>query len=105
MKVVFNTNHEALYFSRNAIPFCRSENDWDNWLKKFDYFKHIGIYAYRTNVLNEITKIAPSTLELAESLEQLRWLQNGYKIKLAETDEESISIDVPEDLVKVEKFI
>lgn len=105
MKVVFNNNNEALYFSRSAIPFCRAENNMDNWLNHFDYFKHIGIYAFRTEVLNEITEIKPSSLELTESLEQLRWLQNGYKIKVAETEEESISIDVPEDLIKIERFI
>jgi len=100
VKVTFNTNHFAIYFSRNAIPFFRGENH-ENWLKKHNYFKHIGIYGYKTEILKKITLLKPSKLELAEGLEQLRWLENGYYIKIAETELEAISIDTPEDVAKL----
>ncbi len=100
VKVTFSKNHFAIYFSRNAIPFFRGEANED-WLKKHTYYKHIGIYGYRTQILKEITLLKPSTLELAEGLEQLRWLENGYNIKIAETELEAISIDTPEDVAKL----
>lgn len=100
VKVTFNTNYFAIYFSRNAIPFFRGET-YENWLKKHNYFKHIGIYGYKIEILKEITLLKPSKLELAEGLEQLRWLENGYNIKIAETELEAISIDTPEDVVKL----
>jgi 3-deoxy-manno-octulosonate cytidylyltransferase (CMP-KDO synthetase) len=100
MKVIQNVKGEAIYFSRQCVPFVR-DSDKSTWLKQFDYYKHIGIYAYRSDVLKEIVKLSPTPLELAESLEQLRWLENGYSIKLAETDSESMSIDTPEDLDKL----
>jgi 3-deoxy-manno-octulosonate cytidylyltransferase (CMP-KDO synthetase) len=100
MKVIQNSKGEAIYFSRQCVPFVR-DHDKSTWLKQFDYYKHIGIYAYRSDVLKEIVKLSPTPLELAESLEQLRWLENGYSIKLAETDSESMSIDTPEDLDKL----
>jgi 3-deoxy-manno-octulosonate cytidylyltransferase (CMP-KDO synthetase) len=100
VKVTFNTNYFAIYFSRNAIPFFRGETH-ENWLKKHNYFKHIGIYGYKTEILKEITLLKPSKLELAEGLEQLRWLENGYNIKIAETELEAISIDTPEDVAKL----
>lgn len=96
-KVVFNTNREALYFSRSIVPYYRNAPHTE-WLKKQTYYKHIGMYAYRAQVLGEVTKLAQSPLELAESLEQLRWLENGYRIKVGITDTETIAIDTPEDL-------
>lgn len=100
VKVTFNTNHFAIYFSRNAIPFFRGEA-YENWIKKHTYFKHIGIYGYKTKILKEITLLKQSKLELAEGLEQLRWLENGYNIKIAVTELEAISIDTPEDVSKL----
>jgi len=96
VKAVINKNKEALYFSRSPVPYLRSKGN--DWVKEHTYFKHIGMYAYRTDVLEKITKLSPSSLELAESLEQLRWLENGYKIKTAETSIETMGIDTPEDL-------
>lgn len=100
VKVTFSKNHFAIYFSRNAIPFFRGEAHED-WLKKHQYFKHLGIYGYKTEILKEITALKPSRLELAEGLEQLRWLENGYNIKIAETELEAISIDTPEDVANL----
>lgn len=103
-KVVVNTNWNALYFSRSIIPFQRNADKQD-WLKGHTYYKHIGLYAYRTEVLKEITTLPQSSLELAESLEQLRWLENGYKIKVGISDVETIGIDTPEDLERAEVFL
>ncbi|MBP5455158.1 MAG: 3-deoxy-manno-octulosonate cytidylyltransferase [Paludibacteraceae bacterium] len=103
-KVVVNKDMEALYFSRSVIPYKRGEEEAE-WLSKHTYYKHIGLYAYRADVLAEITKLPQSSLELAESLEQLRWLENGYKIKVGITQEETIGIDTPEDLLRAEKFM
>ena len=100
VKTVFNKEMEALYFSRQPIPYYRNAAELD-WLQQQDYFKHIGIYAYRADILEQISKLPVSNLEKAESLEQLRWLENGFKIKLAFTDFESICIDTKEDLEKV----
>lgn len=102
-KVVINTRHEAIYFSRHPLPYLRGLHQRD-WFGKHTYYKHIGIYAYRSDVLAEITKLKPSSLELAESLEQLRWLEHGYKIKVAVTEYESHGIDTPEDLEKIKKL-
>lgn len=99
-KVVFNEFKEAIYFSRHPIPYLRSI-DSDLWLAKHKYYKHIGIYAYRTDVLAEITQLKPSSLEIAESLEQLRWIEHGYKIKVAITEYDSYGIDTPEDLANL----
>ncbi|CAN5578227.1 3-deoxy-manno-octulosonate cytidylyltransferase [soil metagenome] len=99
VKVIFNKNKEALYFSRETIPHCRSFPK-DQWLMKHSYYKHIGIYAYRTDILSQITQLDVSGLEKTEALEQLRWLENGYKIKIAETTIETIGIDTPADLEK-----
>ncbi|GAB4258687.1 MAG: 3-deoxy-manno-octulosonate cytidylyltransferase [Vicingaceae bacterium] len=99
-KVVVDKNGFALYFSRATIPFIKSTEEKD-WLQKHTFFKHIGIYGYHTGTLKTITKLPVSPLEKAEGLEQLRWLENGFKIKTAETFTESISIDVPEDLDKL----
>ncbi|OAV67668.1 3-deoxy-manno-octulosonate cytidylyltransferase [Bacteroidales bacterium Barb6XT] len=98
-KVVLNKNNEALYFSRSVIPYLRGKHH-SEWLSSHPYYKHIGLYAYRAEVLREITILPPSPLELAESLEQLRWLENGYKIKAGITHTETIGVDTPEDLEK-----
>jgi len=98
-KVIVDQNQEAIYFSRNPIPYLKNIEK-DSWLENHDYYKHIGIYAYRSSILEEITKLKSSSLEIAESLEQLRWLENGYRIKVLETIYDSIAVDIPEDLSK-----
>lgn len=103
-KIILNKNSDAIYFSRTPIPFQKSHIQ-DNWLNYHTYFKHIGIYAYRSTILSEITKLPVSDLEQAEALEQLRWIENGYKIKVALTDKESQAIDTPEDLIKLLSFL
>lgn len=103
-KVVVNNKMEALYFSRSIIPFMRGK-DKEEWLPNHTYYKHIGLYAYRSNVLKEITSLPQGTLEKVESLEQLRWLENGYKIKVGISEIETIGIDTPEDLQKAEEFL
>lgn len=99
-KVITNIHKEAIYFSRHPIPFQRNA-DREKWLQHYQYFKHIGIYAYRTGVLKKITQLSPSPLEITESLEQLRWIEHGYKIKTEITEHESVAIDTPEDLKKL----
>ena len=103
-KLVCDNNGFAMYFSRSIIPYIRGKKP-SEWTSEYGYLKHIGLYAYRRNVLSEITKLPQSTLELAESLEQLRWLQNGYRIKVGLTDIETIGIDTPEDLSKAEEAL
>lgn len=103
-KVVVNRNWNALYFSRSIIPYQRGAEKKD-WLLHHTYYKHIGLYAYRTEVLKEITSLPQSSLELAESLEQLRWLENGYTIKVGISDVETIGIDTPQDLRRAEEFL
>ena len=98
-KVVMNERHEALYFSRSIIPYLRGVEP-EQWLSRHVYYKHIGMYGYRADVLGEITRLPQSSLELAESLEQLRWLQNGYTVKVGITTQETIGIDTPADLQK-----
>ena len=100
-KVVVNSNQQAIYFSRHPIPYIRGAVNNSDWLKNHQFYKHIGIYGYQTKTLLEITKLAPSPLELAESLEQLRWIENGYQIQTKVTDIETIAIDTPEDLKKI----
>jgi len=99
VKAVIADNQSALYFSRNPIPYLRGVAEADLLSQKM-HFKHIGMYAYKKEVLLAISKLKPSPLEKAESLEQLRWLENGFSIKAAETQFESIGIDTPEDLLK-----
>ena len=103
-KIVTDNAGFALYFSRSPIPFVRGK-ERDQWLSAYPVLKHIGLYAYRANVLREVTRMPQSSLELAESLEQLRWLQNGYKIKVGLTDVETVGIDTPEDLRRAEEFL
>ena len=103
-KVVVDKRMNALYFSRSIIPFMRNK-DKKEWLSGHTYYKHIGLYAYRASVLKEITALPQSSLELAESLEQLRWLENGYRIKVGVTDVETIGIDTPADLERAEEFL
>ena len=102
-KVVVNKLSEAVYFSRSALPHIRGQQP-DNWLGCYPYFKHIGIYGYRADILQQITKLPVSPLEKAESLEQLRWIENGYRIKVAETELETHAIDTPEDLKNLPIF-
>lgn len=104
VKVVVSQKGHALYFSRSPIPHLRNTPEAD-WPEKGAFYKHIGIYAYRTDVLAQITQLPLSSLEQSESLEQLRWLQNGYHIQLAETRMETIGIDTPEDLQKALKYL
>jgi 3-deoxy-manno-octulosonate cytidylyltransferase (CMP-KDO synthetase) len=99
VKVVLNDLMEALYFSRSPIPHIRSSPEKE-WLGKHKFYKHIGMYAYRSDVLERLTRLSVSSLEKAESLEQLRWLENGFKISVAETLAETMGIDTPEDLQK-----
>ena len=98
-KVVLNKDNQALYFSRSVIPYLRGKEQIE-WLKNHTYYKHIGLYAYKADVLKAITTLPQSDLEKTESLEQLRWLENGYTIKVGITNEETIGIDTPEDLKK-----
>lgn len=99
-KIVINKNNEAMYFSRSIIPFVRGVDKQD-WINQHSFLKHVGIYAYKAPVLQEITLLRQSSLEDAESLEQLRWLENGYRIKVGFTTVETIGIDTPEDLEKI----
>lgn len=100
VKVVCGINSEAVYFSRFSIPYMRGINE-NEWLQKQKYYKHIGVYAYRCDVLKELVELKQTELEIAESLEQLRWIENGFKIKVEETTIENIAIDTPEDLLKL----
>lgn len=99
-KVVINSNQEAIYFSRQTVPYLRNVSS-ENWLSAHQFYKHIGIYGYSRKTLLNITKLPPSTLELAESLEQLRWIEHGYAIQTRVTEIETIAIDTPEDLNKI----
>lgn len=103
-KIVLDKRSYAMYFSRSVIPFVRGKERIE-WLKNFQFLKHIGIYGYKTDVLKEIAKLPSSPLELAESLEQLRWLENGYKIKVVLTTFETIGIDTPADLKRAQLYI
>ena len=103
-KIVTDTRGFALYFSRSVIPFIRGV-DRQDWFGRYPFLKHLGIYAYRREVLRQVTALPQSSLEQAESLEQLRWLQNGYRIRVGLTDVETVGIDTPEDLSRAEAFL
>lgn len=103
-KVVLDARSRAIYFSRSVIPYLRGVERTE-WLARHTFYKHIGLYAFRTEVLRAVTSLPQSTLEKTESLEQLRWLENGYKIGVGITDVETIGIDTPEDLKKAEAFL
>ncbi|MBR4440507.1 MAG: 3-deoxy-manno-octulosonate cytidylyltransferase [Bacteroidales bacterium] len=101
-KVIVNTNNEAVYFSRSPIPFYRGK-EREQWVTSHVYYRHIGVYAYRSDILQKITLLPQSGLELAERLEQNRWIENAYKIKVCLTDFEGLAVDTPEDLEKILK--
>lgn len=103
-KVVVDSRMRALYFSRSVVPYLRGVEP-EQWLSRHTFYKHIGLYAYRSSVLRAITALPPGMLELAESLEQLRWLENGFTIRVGLTDVETIGIDTPADLERAEDFL
>ncbi len=102
-KVVLDNDMNAVYFSRSIIPYVRN-HDWKEWVDKATFYTHVGMYAYRADVLAQITRLPQSSLEIAESLEQLRWIQNGYKIKVGVTDCPTIGIDTPADLEEARRL-
>lgn len=104
VKVVRDALGRALYFSRAVIPFIR-DHERGAWLERHNYLKHVGIYAFRGDVLKRVTRLEAGELEGAEMLEQLRWLEHGYRIAVAVTDDESIGIDTPEDLARAEALL
>ena len=104
VKVVCDHKGNALYFSRQPIPYLRGVEQ-EKWLQQQDYYKHVGIYAFRTSVLKEVVSLSPSPLEKSESLEQLRWLENGYNIRVSETPTSNMGIDTPEDLAAAEQYL
>lgn len=104
VKLTRSSAGRALYFSRSIIPYVRGV-DWKQWLDNADFLTHVGIYAYRSDVLSEITKLPASALEKAESLEQLRWLEAGYSIEVGTTESATVGIDTPEDLEEAEKML
>jgi 3-deoxy-manno-octulosonate cytidylyltransferase (CMP-KDO synthetase) len=103
VKVVLDKTGKALYFSRNPIPFMQNMAH-EKWMQKGRFYQHIGIYAYKTETLHQIAMMQPSALEQAESLEQLRWLENGLSIRMAVVAGESISIDTPDDMAKAREM-
>jgi 3-deoxy-manno-octulosonate cytidylyltransferase (CMP-KDO synthetase) len=104
VKVVCDKEGRALYFSRQPIPYLRGVEQQE-WLQKHSYYKHVGIYAFRAATLKELVRLPQSALEMGESLEQLRWLENGYSIKVRQTQQANIGIDTPEDLQAAEHFL
>ena len=103
-KIVVDNRGFALYFSRSVIPYIRGVEE-SLWLGHYPFLKHLGVYAYRREVLAEVTRLPQGWLEKAESLEQLRWLENGYRIRVGLTDVETVGIDTPEDLARAEQFL
>ena len=104
VKVIMNKNHDAIYFSRVALPFY-PKKDVSEWMNHHTYYKHLGIYGYRAEVLAKITQLKRSALEIAESLEQLRWIENGFTIRIERTEHEAHAIDTPEDLSRALRFL
>lgn len=105
VRVTIDRKGDALYFTRASIPYFRDEPDLQKWLNRFTYFKHIGLYTYRRAFLLRLSELPQGKLEDVEKLEQLRVLENGYKIRTVLTGYESLSVDTPDDLLLVEKFI
>lgn len=103
-KVVIDDSNNAIYFSRSVIPYLRGK-DVESWPSLFQYFTHVGMYAYRVETLRHITSLPQSSLEIAESLEQLRWIQAGYKIRTGITDYHTVGIDTPEDLERAVRYL
>lgn len=103
-KIVTDRRGFALYFSRSIIPYIRGVEQGE-WIQQYPFLKHLGVYAYRREVLAEVTRLPQSALEKAESLEQLRWLENGYRIRVGITDVETVGIDTPDDLARAEEFL
>ena len=103
-KVIMDSRMRAILFSRSIIPYLRNVPQ-EQWLKQHTFYRHVGMYAYRASVLRSIAALQPTSLEIAESLEQLRWLENGYTIRVAVTPHATIGIDTPEDLQNAEQFI
>lgn len=103
-KIIVDHNGFALYFSRSVIPYVRGQ-EVSTWIQHYPYLKHLGIYAYRREVLREITELPQAPIEKAESLEQLRWLYYGYRIRVGITETETVGIDTPADLVRAEAFL
>lgn len=104
VKVITDIHHKAIYFSRNPLPFVANTTE-NEWLNQLDFFKHIGIYAYRADILRKISNLATSNLENCEKLEQLRWIENGFSIYAFVTNSDVFSVDVPEDIKKIESLI
>lgn len=103
VKVILNKKKQAIYFSRSPIPYCRNFPEQE-WLRHSTYYKHIGIYGYRTSTLMEVSQLAKTNLEITESLEQLRWIENGYLIRAEITSLESVAIDTPDDLLRIKSL-
>jgi 3-deoxy-manno-octulosonate cytidylyltransferase (CMP-KDO synthetase) len=103
IKTVISINGDALYFSRSAVPYLR-DIDMNEWISKHVFYKHLGLYGYKKDTLRKLTLLKRSSLEIAESLEQNRWLENGYKIRTAVSDWDSYGIDSPEDIIKVKEL-
>ncbi len=101
IKVVIDKKQRGIYFSRSLIPFVRDEKN----IKTTQFYTHIGVYAFRANIFEKIIKLSPSMIEMAESLEQNRWIENGYYIKTVITDYQSVGVDAPEDLARINKMI
>lgn len=104
VKIVLNSNNEALYFSRQPIPFIK-DVDEERWHLHYQYYRHVGMYAYRADVLDKITQLPVSSLERVESLEQLRWIENGFSVKCVLTEFESVSVDTPEDAERIKELL
>jgi len=104
VKVISDSDAKAIYFSRQAIPYLRGV-ETSEWVKQYNYRRHIGMYAFRTEICAELSRLEPSRLEMVESLEQLRWLENGYTISVKDTDFVSPAIDTPSDLLTVDNFL
>ena len=104
-KVVVDEKNNAIYFSRSPIPFFRDKDNFEDWIKKHKYYKHVGIYSFRKDFLLQYAQWGTTALEKVEKLEQLRVLEKGYRIKVAETEFEPVCVDTPEDLEKVQRFV